>query len=468
MTLDARAPDDRDRQVLDLLRGWLPGRRWYPAKGATAELTLVGTVALPAGPAGAAAHGRTDGAGSEVRVLLVRAHAGSVDVVLQVPVVLERALPVQAATGPDAATADGADDAVVGRVAGVVVRDGAGDPRFLRAWLAAAEGPGADVDVDAARVVTGEQSNTSVVLPGTDGAPAGILKVLRTVAAGENPDIDVPRHLVDAGWDGVPAPLAWATARWTAPDGTRAAGYLGVLSAFVPGARDGFELACEAARTGTDLGALAHELGATVAGMHAALVGAYGTDEAADATAGAPSAGPATGPAAVAQALTTRLAWATAAVPGLAARAAGVREVVARVAALASTPPRQRVHGDLHLGQVLRSGDRWFVIDFEGEPLAPLDARTRPDLALRDVAGLLRSFDYAAAVGGLGGAAADAWTASARAGLLRGYGVQDDPAQALLLRALELDKTLYEVVYEARNRPAWAPIPQAGLDRLLA
>lgn len=451
MTLDARAPDDRDRQVLDLLRGWLPGRRWYPAKGASADLSLVGTVVLPGAPAD----------GAQVRVLLVRAHAGSVDVVLQVPVVLEPVAP---------GLADASDDEVLGLADGVLVRDGAGDPRFLRAWLAAAEGPGADVDVAAARVVTGEQSNTSVVLPGTDGAPAGILKVLRTVAAGENPDIDVPRHLVDAGWDGVPAPLAWATARWTAPDGTPSTGYLGVLSAFVPGARDGFELACEAARTGTDLGALAHELGATVAGMHAALVDAYGTDAgtstAADAPAGVPPV-PATGPAAVAQALTTRLAWATAAVPALAARAAGVREVVDRVAALGSTPPRQRVHGDLHLGQVLRSGDRWFVIDFEGEPLAPLEARTRPDLALRDVAGLLRSFDYAAAVGGLGGAAADAWTASARAGLLRGYGVQDDPGQALLLRALELDKTLYEVVYEARNRPAWAPIPQAGLDRLL-
>lgn len=454
MTLDARAPDDRDRQVLDLLRGWLPGRRWYPAKGASADLSLVGTLVLPGG--------LSDGA--QVRVLLVRAHAGSVDVVLQIPVVLE---PVT--TGP-AGPPDASDDDVLGRAAGFLVRDGAGDPRFLRAWLASAEGPGADVDVAAARVVTGEQSNTSVVLPGTDGAPAGILKVLRTVAAGENPDIDVPRHLVGAGWDGVPAPMAWATARWTAPDGTPSTGYLGVLSAFVPGARDGFELACEAARAGTDLGALAHELGATVAGMHAALVDAYGTDEgtspAADAPAGVPPV-PATGPAAVAQALTTRLAWATAAVPALAARAAGVREVVDRVAALGSTPPRQRVHGDLHLGQVLRSGDRWFVIDFEGEPLAPLEARTRPDLALRDVAGLLRSFDYAAAVGGLGGAAADAWTASARAGLLRGYGVQDDPGQALLLRALELDKTLYEVVYEARNRPAWAPIPQAGLDRLL-
>ena len=121
-----------------------------------------------------------------------------------------------------------------------------------------------------------------------------------------------------------------------------------------------------------------------------------------------------------------------------------------------------QVSCDLHLGQVLRSHDTWFIMDFEGEPLAPLAQRTRPDLALRDVAGLLRSIDYAAAVGGLTGAAAADWTAAARAGLLRGYGGGDQT----LLRALELDKTLYEAVYESRNRPTWLPIPIAGLERL--
>ena len=434
MTLDARAPDDVDHEVVGLLRAWLPQRRWYPAKGVDARLAPVGSVHLA----------------DDVRVLLVHARAGAVDVVLQVPVVL--------LAGP---APDGTDPAlVVGRAAGRTVLDAAGDARFLAAWLASADGPGADVDVAAARVVTGEQSNTSVVLPGPDGGARGILKVLRTVADGENPDIDVPRRLVDAGWDGVPAPLAWVQARWTAPVGTgadrgEAFGYLGVLSAFVPGAQDGFELACARAADGSAFGDLAGELGATVAGMHGALVRAFGEEP-----------GPDGGPV-LARALADRLAWATAAVPSLASRADGVRAVADEVAALPGAPARQRVHGDLHLGQVLRSTGRWFVIDFEGEPLAPLAARTRPDLALRDVAGLLRSFDYAAAVGGLTGAPAAAWAADARAGLLAGYGVADDATSTLLLRALELDKTLYEAVYEARNRPAWAPIPQAGLDRLL-
>ena len=429
MILDATPPDALDDELLGLLRAWLPQRRWYPAKGVDAALTAVGSVHLA----------------DDVRVLLVRTRADAVDVVLQVPVVLV-AGPVPAGTDPGT---------VLGTAAGRTVVDAAGDARFLAAWLAAADGPGAEVDVHAARVVTGEQSNTSVVLPGTDGVPRGILKVLRTPAGGENPDIDIPRRLVEAGWDGVPAPLAWAQARWTVPGGEPEVGYLGVLSAFVPGAEDGFELACARARDGRAIGDLTRQLGETVAGMHDALVRACGAQP-------APDGGPT-----LARALTERLAWATAAVPALGAYADGVRSVADEVAALTGTPARQRVHGDLHLGQVLRSQDRWFVIDFEGEPLAPLAARVLPDLALRDVAGLLRSFDYAAAVGGLTGEPAAAWTADARGGLLAGYGVVDDATSALLLRALELDKTLYEAVYEARNRPAWAPIPQAGLDRLL-
>lgn len=427
MILDAQPPDDLDHEIVGRLRAWLPQRRWYPAKGVDAALTPLGSV-RPA---------------DDVRVLLVHAAGGAVDVTLQVPVVL---------TDDDAGAAP---DAVIGAAAGRTVLDAAGHRAFLAAWLARADGPGADVDPSSARVVSGEQSNTSVILPGPDGVPLGILKVLRTVADGPNPDIDVPRRLVDTGWDGVPAPLAWAQARWTAPDGTAATGYLGVLSAFVPGAQDGFELACAWAREGRAFGEPAAELGATVSGMHDALVTAFGPTPTPD------------GAQVLAGALTDRFAWAVAAVPSLATHEPAVRALADDVATLPVTPARQRVHGDLHLGQVLRSAGRWFVIDFEGEPLAPLAARVMPDLAERDVAGLLRSFDYAAAVGGLTGDVAAAWIADARAGLLAGYGVTDDPTSALLLRALELDKTLYEAVYEARNRPTWAAIPEAGLARLL-
>lgn len=414
MSLIARTSPD-DARLLDVLRDWLPTRRWFPAKGQAAELSAVASFRLA----------------PDVTVLLVRARAGSIDAVLQVPLVLT----------------DGTHDDAIGVLDGRTVLDGAGHPEFLRAWLSVADGPGADVDVRSARVVSGEQSNTSVILP---GAHPGILKVLRAVAPGENPDVDVPRHLVAVGWQHVPAPLAWLQAQWPGPDGDLVTGYLGVLAAFVDAAEDGFELACAYAARGESFAPAATDLGAITATMHTALVSAYGVDASDQ------------GPQDVARAVAARFSWALSAVPALSRFADGVADVVAEVRALPSAPPRQRVHGDLHLGQVLRSHDTWFIMDFEGEPLAPLDQRTRPDLALRDVAGLLRSIDYAAAVGGLTGADAAAWTSDARAGLLRGYGGGDQT----LLRALELDKTLYEAVYESRNRPSWLPIPIAGLERL--
>jgi maltokinase len=110
------------------------------------------------------------------------------------------------------------------------------------------------------------------------------------------------------------------------------------------------------------------------------------------------------------------------------------------------------------------------VLDFEGEPSASEAERQRPDLALRDLAGMLRSIDYAAAVGG---ATDPGWADEARARLVAGYtggdrGATAPAATPVLLRALELDKALYEVVYESRNRPTWVGIPLAAVDRLLA
>ncbi|QHT54993.1 aminoglycoside phosphotransferase [Cellulomonas sp. H30R-01] len=448
MTLVVTPPDDLDVALLDAVRDWLPGRRWFPAKGTQAELALVGGLALA----------------DDVRVLLVRAKAGSIDAVLQVPLVLTPATGEHDG-GHAGATTSPTD--VVGHVGGRAVLDGAAHPAFVAAWLAAADGPGAPVDPSTARAVSGEQSNTSVILRAAPDAPApaAILKVLRAVAAGENPDVDVPRHLVDVGSADVPPPLAWLQARWPGPSGEQVEGYLGAMSAFVPQAQDGFELACDVARRGEPFDDLARELGAVVAGVHADLVRAFGTDAA---------TAPEDGPEQVASAVANRFAWAVSAVPQLTRFAPGVEAVVAQVRGLAVAPPRQRVHGDLHLGQVLRSGSRWFVTDFEGEPLAPLAARTRPDLALRDVAGMLRSLDYAAAVAGLTGDAAQSWTDAARAALLDGYAGAavaqpvdvDADGRAVLLRALELDKTLYEAVYESRNRPTWLPIPLAGLERL--
>jgi len=462
VTVVATRPATRfDERLVALLTPWLPGRRWYPAKGAPAELTPVGVLTFP------------DQDDDALWVLLVRVVTAAVDVVLQVPLVV--AGPDGGADGDgdhgDGGHGDGGDRPAAGRgdligyVDGLPVRDGAASAAYLTAFLAAADGPGADVDPASGRGITGEQSNTSVVLRGpAGGSPVAICKVLRTVAAGPNPDVDIPRRLAEVGWDGAPTPLAWLVGRWPGEDGSEQEGYLGAVSAFVPDAEDGFELACTWARAGRSFAGPAGELGALVAGMHDALRRGFGVLTGDDDP----------GPAGVAAALAARYAWAAPQVGHVAAYAEAVAGVVARVHGLTAAPARQRVHGDLHLGQVLRSGDRWFVTDFEGEPLAPLADRTRPDLAVRDLAGLLRSYDYAAAVGGLTGAAALAWSDEARTATLSRYDelagttlAAGTGAPALLLAALELDKALYEAVYEQRNRPDWLPIPLAGLHRLL-
>lgn len=148
---------------------------------------------------------------------------------------------------------------------------------------------------------------------------------------------------------------------------------------------------------------------------------------------------------------------------------------------------RLRYHGDLHLGQVLLRNNDFLIIDFEGEPARPLEERRAKHSPLRDVAGLLRSFDYArwsalrrsprgpqeyARCVPL----AEAWHAAARAAFLEGYTQAVDGAGILgagehwrdWVRFFEIEKALYELRYELENRPAWAAIPLNGLRMLAA
>jgi len=125
----------------------------------------------------------------------------------------------------------------------------------------------------------------------------------------------------------------------------------------------------------------------------------------------------------------------------------------------------QRVHGDFHLGQTLRTPSGWKIIDFEGEPVKTLAERAAPDAVWRDVAGMLRSFDYAAA--SRPGPASAGWARNSQEAFLEGYaGGPLNPTDAAVLASYVADKAIYEVVYEVRNRPDWVAIPLAAVAGL--
>jgi predicted trehalose synthase len=317
--------------------------------------------------------------------------------------------------------------------------------------------------VTAARVLTGEQSNTSVICD-TESGDRVIIKVFRVLHHGDNPDVTTQLALTAAGSTRVPRVYGALRADWPdvgRPDGT-ATGHLAFAQEFLPGLDDAWRVALQEAQAGTPFGDRAEQLGTALADVHRTLAGALPTE-------------PADAPrrdAAVAT-MHARLDTAAREAPAVADHADAIRAVYARAAG-ATWPDLQRIHGDLHLGQVLSAPDPrgWVFLDFEGEPLRPLDERSLPDVTLRDVAGMLRSFDYVA--GALAHDAepvdAAAWAAEARARFLEGYqrGTGADlAAHSALLDAFELDKAVYEVVYETRNRPDWVGIPLAAVARLV-
>ncbi|MQA25228.1 MAG: phosphotransferase [Micromonosporaceae bacterium] len=330
-------------------------------------------------------------------------------------------------------------------------------------------------DLVSSRVPDAEQSNTSVVY-----AEAAILKVFRRVTPGVNPDLELNRALHRAGNTHVAALLGRIEGLL---DG-KAVGY-GMLTQFADNSADGWAMATASVRdlmaeqdlradeVGGDFAAEAQRLGEAVATVHADLSRALG--------AGVLSSD---GLVATAGQMRARLRAAIRVAPELEPYENALTEAYEELAALPTPAPIQRIHGDLHLGQVLRTPTTWLLIDFEGEPAKPLAERTGPDSPLRDVAGMLRSFDYAAGHLLLAEEReaplaeeldaqlryrTDEWVSRNRAAFCAGYAAAagaDPREQGVLLRAYELDKAVYETVYEARNRPHWLPVPLRSLDRL--
>ncbi|HEY1531383.1 MAG TPA: phosphotransferase [Galbitalea sp.] len=311
-------------------------------------------------------------------------------------------------------------------------------------------------------VLRGEQSNTSIICRVDGGSPI-IVKVFRALHAGDNPDVVLQSAISAAGSSLVPASVGYVSGEWpdrAQPNGT-AHGSLAFAQEFLEGAEDAWRTALRAATAGEDFSLRARRLGSATAELHQTLAAAMPTREPEQADIDRLLAG-----------MSARADSALGAVPDL-ERYRGAIE--ATIAAVRSTPwPRlQRIHGDFHLGQVLAVGDAWVMVDFEGEPLRPMAERSELDLAVRDVAGMLRSFDYVAGAVLHSGApetelSPTEWARSARLAFLAGYAESSTTGStdSGLLDALELDKALYEAVYEARNRPDWLGIPVEAVQRL--
>ncbi len=332
--------------------------------------------------------------------------------------------------------------------------------------------PGARIAVGGAgRVLGVEQSNTSV-----SWGEQSILKVFRRVLPGASADLELHRALRSVDSSDV-APLQGAIEGTL--DGNAVT--LGMLSGFAANSADGWAMALASVRdllaerdlradeVGGDFAGEASRLGETVAVVHSELHRALGGGEREANELVAVWFG--------------RLDRVARDIPAVAEHVTSIRAVYDTVAAL-GTIPTQRVHGDLHLGQTLRTPYGWLVIDFEGEPAAPLADRVRPDSTMRDVAGMLFSFGYAAFHQLLQWEPssltdpdqdsqmvwrANEWAERNRSAFCDGYALRagtDPREQGVLLRGFELDKAVYQVLYETRSRPTWVPIPLATIDRL--
>jgi maltokinase len=439
--------------LLDMLAVWLPRQRWFPGRIARlAGLDLVSDVPLrDSEPA--------------LRHLIVEAQLPGGRARFQVPVGyrFEPGLPPSlrdAVIGyqDDVACYDALHDPELGDVLlrSISEQRLAGQLRFVRE----PGGPPLTGHEHDGRLLGAEQSNTSLVF-----GDLAILKVLRRLFPGANPDLEVADALARLGSQQVAAPYGWIE---TELDGEPV--LLGVLSQFLAGASDGWTLALASLRQlhrersgeepGRPYADEARLLGHATAELHRDLARAFGSR----AMTAAELAG-------LADDMHRKLSEALDVVGELRGYEARIRAAYDAVAQLATPVEVQRIHGDYHLGQVLRASRGWVALDFEGEPAVPLAVRRAPAPPLRDVAGMLRSFDYAARhqlVGETGNdadaeaVAAGAWARQCQDAFCAGYaaGGGADPADnATLLRALTLEKAVYEVVYEYRHRPSWLPIP---------
>ncbi|MBJ8346552.1 hypothetical protein [Antrihabitans sp. YC2-6] len=451
----AGLPSDADLE--SLLVGWLPAQRWFSAKNRTisgARILLRQNMI------------DDDGFVAEhtiVDVQLVDAPAQRYQIPLAFRIHPPEAFMPHALT--DAAGAvtpyDGlADPEVTARyIHALAHSESVGDLRFRTA-------PGGTVDPALrGRILGAEQSNTSVVY-----GEQLLLKLFRRVEAGLNPDLELHRALGEVGCEFVAPLVGWMETEVDSIPTTMA-----IAQQFIPNAAEGWSMALTSVRDlfteadlhadelGTDFAGEAQRLGEAVAAVHADLARSLGTEVRPVPTA----------------MMRLRLDVAAEQIPEVAAARDAATKIFDRAESAGPTQV-QRIHSDLHLGQTLRTPPRWVLIDFEGEPVKTIAERREFDSPLRDVAGMLRSFDYAGhhpliesteSNSAQRAFRANEWTARNSSAFCDGYAAvaQRDPRDdSAILRAYELDKAIYEAVYESRHRPSWLPLPVQAIARLVS
>ena len=433
-----------DEQLAALLPDFLVRQRWYAGDAAPARVDIVDQQLLG------------DGSPS---LLWVLAGVPGDDAAYQVPVGLRPLDQLET-------WLEGKGRSLIGDLEGddgraLLAYDAMIDPDLIPI-IFEQTAPGAVGDTST-RAMAVEQSNTSVIV-----GEQAILKLFRRVHDGPNPDVEVVEALAAAGFKATPRPLG--TWRRHGRD-------LAVARSFLPGSADGWHLASTSLRDlydrrlppeecGGDFAPDASRLGGLVGQLHLSLAAAFGSG------------------------VGDARAWSDALTAGLAdlddaELVAHARRRYEALATVDDPGAALRVHGDLHLGQLLRNDEGWYVLDFEGEPRIPLEARRAPSSPLRDVAGMLRSFHYATEAALLERhepvddelqALATAWEDRNASAFLGGYlnepGIdpllpQDDRQLHVVLGAFELGKAVYEVGYERAHRPEWLPIPTRAVERLL-
>ena len=445
------------------LAEWAVAQRWFGSKSRDfGDFNVLDVVVLDAGPPLLA-----------VMLLEARLRAGTHEL-YQLPIVTRSA-------------ADAPAEGVIAHRDGAVLCDALLDPREtarLGAMMAQAaviergesvvrfswdgvEPPKVGGEV---RVMGVEQSNSSIVL---DDRFA--LKVFRRIEAGTNPELEMLRFLASHNFPHI-APLeGYYTYRGPVLDAT-----LGVMQRYIPHANDGWTLAIDALSEGRGdelLGRL-HDLGVVTGRMHSVL--ASDTED----RDFAPEHPSEENVALITATIDEKIERTFIEMPELEAlapisrRAEELRDRLSLLSHHSVGGRLIRCHGDYHLGQTVFGSDGWTVLDFEGEPGRPIRERRRKRSPLRDVAGMLRSFAYAALASELlldGMPAPAEWEQQARERFLTGYFQEVDrqllpageQATHRLLSLFEMEKALYELRYELDNRPDWLPVPVAAIVRLL-